>query len=182
MFAFTGLRYRSMGIWSLPRLILVACTLPALLPLSALSQSITCNQTDLVPGLTPCLPYFEAGNATTPGYDCCPLLATLLYSDPTCMCLIGAIGGQFNLPLDEVRALQVVALCNLTLPPSVQACSGPNVYVPTSAPFGLMSETPAPTTGSDDDVGVLGIGTCASPSMILSSGVLAAPIWAILPF
>lgn len=99
---------------------------------SSLGQSGGCT-TALIT-LSPCLTYINAAAGTTtsntPSSSCCSRLATVLQSQPRCLC--SALSGSgaaasLGVTINQTRALQLPAACRLQTPPPSR-CNGIIAY------------------------------------------------------
>ncbi|CAN1270992.1 Non-specific lipid transfer protein GPI-anchored 5 [Linum perenne] len=133
----------------------------------ATAQSGGC--TSALISLTPCLSYVS-GNASTPSSSCCSQLASVVSSQPQCLCqLVGGGGGSsLGITINQTRALELPDACSVTTP-SVSRCNGGNS--PSDSPGaggaaggnppadssdnnqGTPAGTPPPGTPSNDDGG-----------------------------
>ncbi|CAN1270994.1 Non-specific lipid transfer protein GPI-anchored 5 [Linum perenne] len=88
----------------------------------ATAQSGGC--TSALISLTPCLSYVS-GNASTPSSSCCSQLASVVSSQPQCLCqLVGGGGGSsLGITINQTRALELPDACSVTTP-SVSRCNG----------------------------------------------------------
>ena len=74
-------------------------------------------------GLAPCLNYVT-GNSSTPSSSCCSQLATVVQSQPQCLCtLVNGGGSSFGIAINQTRALALPGACNVKTPPASQ-CKG----------------------------------------------------------
>ncbi|KAK9146629.1 hypothetical protein Sjap_006532 [Stephania japonica] len=101
-------------------------------------------------GLAPCLSYVT-GNATTPSTSCCSQLASVVRSQPRCLCQVlggGGGGGIMGFTINQTLALALPGACNVKTPP-VSACNVANG--PATSPTISPSDTPAssPTDASN---------------------------------
>jgi len=74
-------------------------------------------------GLAPCLNYVT-GNSSTPSSSCCSQLATIVQSQPQCLCtLVNGGGSSFGIAINQTLALALPGACNVKTPPASQ-CNG----------------------------------------------------------
>ncbi|KAJ0974098.1 hypothetical protein J5N97_016063 [Dioscorea zingiberensis] len=111
------------------------------------SNSCTSELSNLVP----CLNYIT-GNETKPSSSCCTPLASVVQSQPQCLCLL--LNGSFSssgLTINQTRALGLPGLCNVQTP-SVSLCNtsgGPSSSPNTpSTPTGGGGTNRVPSDGS----------------------------------
>ncbi|XP_009779779.1 non-specific lipid transfer protein GPI-anchored 5-like [Nicotiana sylvestris] len=99
----------------------------ALLSLHVSAQS-DCQQ--VVVGLAPCLQYIE-GNATSPSSGCCTQLATMVKTQPQCLCqVLNGEGSSFGVNVNQTLALALPKACNAHTP-SLSLCKATS---PTGSP------------------------------------------------
>lgn len=94
--------------------------LVAVLCAGASAQSSGC--TSALVSLSPCLDYIT-GNETTPSSSCCSQLASVVGSEPQCLCMV-LNGGDSSLgiTINQTQALALPTACNVKTPP-VSECS-----------------------------------------------------------
>ncbi|XP_038888862.1 non-specific lipid transfer protein GPI-anchored 19-like [Benincasa hispida] len=83
----------------------------------SLGQSSGCT-TALI-SLSPCLTYITATGTTSPSSSCCSRLATVVQSQPRCLCsaLNGGAAASLGVTINQTRALALPAACRLQTPP-----------------------------------------------------------------
>ncbi|KAA8548658.1 hypothetical protein F0562_000342 [Nyssa sinensis] len=106
-------------------------------------------------GMAPCLSYVT-GSSTTPSSSCCSQLASVVQSQPQCLCTaLNGGGSALGININQTRALALPGACNVQTPPVSQcdAANGPAtspVASPKISPVGSSNETPdSPTTSSE---------------------------------
>lgn len=73
--------------------------------------------------LQPCTDYIT-GSSSSPSAQCCLKFATVVSSEPICLCMIINGGGaQFGIKVNQTRALALPNECNVQTPP-VSRCNG----------------------------------------------------------
>lgn len=108
-------------------IILVSVVVGLSMSHSSLGQSGGCT-TALIT-LSPCLTYINAAAGTasnTPSSSCCSRLATIVQSQPRCLCSALSGGGaaaSLGVTINQTRALQLPAACRLQTPPPSR-CNG----------------------------------------------------------
>ncbi|KAG6530041.1 non-specific lipid transfer protein GPI-anchored 5-like [Zingiber officinale] len=114
-------------------LVAVAGFIVAVLLGTAAAQS-SAGCTSAIIGLAPCLNYIT-GNATAPSPACCSQLATVVQSQPECLCsVLNGGGSSFGVTVNQTRALAMPGACKVQTPP-VSECNA-----------GAKSPTPSPAT------------------------------------
>ncbi|CAD5194346.1 unnamed protein product, partial [Musa acuminata subsp. malaccensis] len=104
--------------------------------------------TTTIISLAPCLNYIT-GNSSTPSSSCCSQLASVVQSQPACLCsVLNGGASSFGITINQTRALAMPAACNVQTPP-VSECNsvagGPEKS-PTASP--ATPATPVPSTPS----------------------------------
>ncbi|GLT99614.1 hypothetical protein SLE2022_170430 [Rubroshorea leprosula] len=120
-----------------------------------MAQSGTSGCTTVIISLAPCLNYVS-GASSTPTSSCCSQLASIVKSQPACLCSL-LNGSSLGVTINQTQALALLAACNVQTPP-VSECNELNglinflaaVDAPAGSPQG--SEI-APSTGGSS-VGV----------------------------
>ncbi|PKA66083.1 Non-specific lipid-transfer protein-like protein [Apostasia shenzhenica] len=91
--------------------------------LSTTAASGQSGCTTVLIGLAPCLSYMT-GNSSSPSSSCCSQLASVVQSQPECLC--SALNGgasSLGIAINETRALALPGACNVQTPP-VSRCTG----------------------------------------------------------
>ncbi|KAG0473775.1 hypothetical protein HPP92_015632 [Vanilla planifolia] len=89
----------------------------------------------------PCaLPELCLGSSQTPSASCCSQLATVVQSNPVCLCLVlGGGASQFGVTINQTLALNLPVACDVRTPP-VSRCKGvTDVTSPAQAPGGVTN-------------------------------------------
>uniref|UniRef100_A0A2P2P421 Bifunctional inhibitor/plant lipid transfer protein/seed storage helical domain-containing protein n=1 Tax=Rhizophora mucronata TaxID=61149 RepID=A0A2P2P421_RHIMU len=91
-------------------------------------------------GLAPCLNYVS-GNTSTPSSSCCSQLASVVKSQPRCLCtLVNGGGSSLGVNINQTLALSLPKACNVQTPP-VSQCNA--VDAPAASPTGSSGRPPA---------------------------------------
>ncbi|XP_010938128.1 non-specific lipid transfer protein GPI-anchored 15 [Elaeis guineensis] len=127
----------------------LAAILVAMLWMGASAQSSSC--TSALVNLSPCLNYIT-GNESTPSSSCCSQLASVVQSEPQCLCtVLNGGASSLGITINQTQALALPGACKVQTPP-VSQCSanGGPAGSPTSPtiPSGGGSKN-VPTTGTD---------------------------------
>ncbi|KAG8658696.1 non-specific lipid transfer protein GPI-anchored 5 isoform X2 [Manihot esculenta] len=78
--------------------------------------------TNVIIGLAPCLNYVS-GSSSTPSSSCCSQLASVVQSQPKCLCsVLNGGGSSFGVTINKTLALALPAACNVKTPP-VSKCN-----------------------------------------------------------
>ncbi|XP_010024243.2 non-specific lipid transfer protein GPI-anchored 19 isoform X1 [Eucalyptus grandis] len=105
--------------------------------------------TSVLMSLAPCLS-FVTGSSSTPSSSCCSQLASVVQSQPRCLCMV-LNGGASSLgvTLNQTLALALPGACNVQTPPisKCNAASGGMV-----APAGSPDSSPSDISGGSKDV------------------------------
>ncbi len=79
--------------------------------------------TNVIISMSPCLNYIT-GNSSTPSSTCCTQLASVVRSQPQCLCEV--LSGGASLPginFNQTQALALPGACNVQTPP-ISQCNG----------------------------------------------------------
>ncbi|WVY97755.1 hypothetical protein V8G54_029906 [Vigna mungo] len=88
----------------------------------AAAQSSSSCSSALV-SLSPCLNYI-AGNSSTPSSGCCSQLASVVSSQPQCLCeVLNGGASSLRITINQTQALALPTACNVQTPPITQ-CKG----------------------------------------------------------
>ncbi|KAI8574519.1 hypothetical protein RHMOL_Rhmol01G0360900 [Rhododendron molle] len=114
----------------------------------AMAQS---SCTSVLISLSPCLDFIQ-GNTSTPSPACCSQLATVVGSQPECLCEVINNGSSLGININHTQALALPNACNVQTPPisRCNAATSPPAS-PTAAPGsppGSGSKT-VPSTGGN---------------------------------
>ncbi|GAB4841608.1 hypothetical protein Ancab_022322 [Ancistrocladus abbreviatus] len=105
----------------------------------SMAQSSSSCTTALVT-MSPCLNYIS-GNESRPSSSCCSQLASVVNSQPECLCqVINGGGSSLGLSINRTQALKLPSACNVQTP-SVSRCSA-------SSPTGSTAAGSTPSTTS----------------------------------
>lgn len=101
-----------------------ALVLLALFIAGASAQSSCSN---VLISLSPCLNYIT-GNSSTPSSGCCTQLASVVKSNPECLCqVLGGGSSSLGISINQTRALALPGTCNVQTP-SLSRCNGKTSY------------------------------------------------------
>ncbi|XP_078180499.1 non-specific lipid transfer protein GPI-anchored 5-like [Carex rostrata] len=131
-------------------------------------------------GLSPCLNYI-GGNDTTPSGSCCSQLASVVQSEPQCLCSVlnGGSSSSLGITINQTRALALPDACKVQTP-SVSKCNtnggSPAATTPSSTPSKQNPQTD--NTGSKDVPNTIvdSGSTSQKPNFIFFLVLLAASI------
>ncbi|KAK1426372.1 hypothetical protein QVD17_15043 [Tagetes erecta] len=111
----------------------------------SMAQSSGC--TSVLISMSPCLNYIS-GNTSTPSSGCCTQLASVVRSQPQCLCqVLNGGGSSLGLNINQTQALELPKACNVQTPPTSQC----DAATPTNSPSGTT--TPSSSPGSPSDTG-----------------------------
>ncbi|KAI3743124.1 hypothetical protein L1987_60827 [Smallanthus sonchifolius] len=109
----------------------------------SMAQSSGC--TSVLISMSPCLNYIS-GNTSTPSSGCCTQLASVVRSQPQCLCqVLNGGGSSLGLNINQTQALELPKACNVQTPPTSQC----NAASPTNSPSG----TPPSSSGNPSGTG-----------------------------
>ncbi|XP_050219247.1 non-specific lipid transfer protein GPI-anchored 5-like [Mercurialis annua] len=124
----------------------------------ATAQSDSCS--NVIISLAPCL-NFVSGSSSTPSSSCCSQLASVVRSQPQCLCtVLNGGGASLGVTINQTLALALPAACNVQTPPvsKCNAADGPAMYSADS-PGGLPGGSKATPTTAESSSGGLNIDT-----------------------
>ncbi|XP_022138181.1 non-specific lipid-transfer protein-like protein At2g13820 [Momordica charantia] len=129
--------------------------------------------TNVLISLSPCLNYIT-GNSSTPSSACCTQLASVVRSQPLCLCqVLNGGGSSLGMNINQTQALALPQACNVQTP-SVSNCK---VDSPAGAPESsnnVPSGTGSKTVPSTDNDSSDGSSIHSSKSLLLFSILLAS--------
>ncbi|CAN6281018.1 unnamed protein product [Urochloa humidicola] len=147
----------------------VACLVAAVAAALFASSSAQTGCTTTLISLYPCLNYIS-GNVTSPPSSCCSQLASVVQSNPQCLCAaLSGDSSSLGVTIDKTRALQLPQACNVKTPPTSKCNSAGGSNAPGAA-------TATPTAPSSAGVPAAtaagtGVGSKTTPtSPYLTSG------------
>ncbi|XP_043693804.1 non-specific lipid transfer protein GPI-anchored 5-like isoform X2 [Telopea speciosissima] len=124
----------------------LVAVLMAMLWVGASAQS---SCTNALVSMSPCLNYIT-GNSSTPSSSCCSQLASVVKSQPQCLCQVLSGGGSsLGINVNQTQALALPGACNVQTP-SVSKCNGTASPSPTETPSTPSSGTGSKTVPSTD--------------------------------
>lgn len=99
----------------------------------AIAQSTDC--TNVLISMSPCLNYIS-GNSSTPSTGCCTQLASVVRSQPQCLCqVLNGGGSSLGLNINQTQAMALPKACNVQTPPVSQCnASGSPAASPDGSP------------------------------------------------
>ncbi|XP_072987961.1 non-specific lipid transfer protein GPI-anchored 5-like [Typha latifolia] len=136
------------------RPILVCLVAVLALTLSTYTSGQSDNCSSAIISLAPCLNYIS-GNASTPSSSCCSQLASVVKSDPKCLCtVLNGGGSSLGITVNQTKALALPDACKVKTPP-VSECNTngapePSPATPTTETGGSKN---VPATGQDSSDG-----------------------------
>ncbi|KAF3950343.1 hypothetical protein CMV_023892 [Castanea mollissima] len=107
--------------------------------------------TNVIISMSPCLNYIT-GNSSTPSSSCCSQLASVVRSQPQCLCqVLNGGGSSLGININQTRALALPGACNVQTPPLSRCNAASPAASPagsTTIPSGSGSKTVPSTDGS----------------------------------
>ncbi|KAI3798162.1 hypothetical protein L1987_33431 [Smallanthus sonchifolius] len=89
--------------------------------------------TNVIISMSPCLNYIT-GNSSTPSSGCCTQLASVVKSQPQCLCeVLNGGGSSLGLNINQTQALELPGACNVQTPPTSQCNAASPGGSPTSS-------------------------------------------------
>ncbi|XP_023908309.1 non-specific lipid transfer protein GPI-anchored 5 [Quercus suber] len=129
----------------------LALILVSMLWVRAAAQS-GCNS--VLIGMAPCLNYVT-GSSSTPSSSCCSQLASVVKSQPQCLCtVLNGGGASLGVTINQTLALGLPAACNVQTPPvsKCNAANGPTTS-PVGSPVGSPEGSPSDSSTSSSTSG-----------------------------
>ncbi|KAK9139921.1 hypothetical protein Scep_009602 [Stephania cephalantha] len=125
--------------------------------------------TNVLISLSPCLNYIT-GNSSTPSSSCCSQLASVVTSQPQCLCqVLNGGGSSLGLNINQTQALALPDACKVQTPP-VSRC---NAAAPADSPAGTPdSPKSSVPDGGSKTVPSTDNNTSSGSSAILSFSLL----------
>ncbi|KAK1592293.1 hypothetical protein Q3G72_022622 [Acer saccharum] len=115
--------------------------------LSARAIMAQSDCTNVLIGLAPCLNYVS-GSSSTPSASCCSQLASVVRSQPQCLCTVLSGGGaSLGVTINQTLALALPGACNVQTPPVSRCNAATNG--PVMSPFGSPVGSPEALPGDD---------------------------------
>ncbi|XP_045814792.1 non-specific lipid transfer protein GPI-anchored 5 [Trifolium pratense] len=142
----------------------------AMLCAGAAAQS---SCTNVLVSLSPCLNYIT-GNSSTPSSGCCSNLASVVSSQPACLCqVLGGGASSLGISINQTQALALPGACKVKTPPTSQ-CNTKNAASPADSPAGTEAESPnsAPSGTGSKSTPSTGDGSSSGNSIKLSVPLL----------
>ncbi|KAL8162735.1 hypothetical protein V2J09_014224 [Rumex salicifolius] len=133
----------------IPKTIILFLAITSLLAIT-LAQSSSCR--NVLISLSPCIDYIS-GNSSSPSSGCCKQLATVVQSQPQCLCqVLNGSSSSLGISINQTQAMNLPTACNVQTP-SISSCSSGS----------SSNSIPTSTDGSSD-----GSATKLSLSFIVS--------------
>lgn len=81
--------------------------------------------TNVIVSMSPCLDYIT-GNSSTPTSSCCTQLASVVRSQPQCLCeVLNGGASSLSINVNQTQAMALPGACNVQTPP-ISQCNGKN--------------------------------------------------------
>ncbi|KAJ0612436.1 putative plant lipid transfer protein/Par allergen [Helianthus annuus] len=107
-------------------LMILVVTMAALYGGAMAQSSSGC--TNVLISMSPCLNYIS-GNTSTPSSGCCTQLASVVRSQPQCLCqVLNGGGSSLGININQAQALELPKACNVQTPPTSQ-CNGNDLTI-----------------------------------------------------
>ncbi|KAK3190084.1 hypothetical protein Dsin_029645 [Dipteronia sinensis] len=127
--------------------------------LSARTLAAQSDCTNVLIGLAPCLNYVS-GSSSTPSPSCCSQLASVVRSQPRCLCTVLSGGGaSLGVTINQTLALALPGACNVQTPP-VSRCN-------VGSPEALPGDDTTAATGSKTETGTSNKETLKIPLQLI---------------
>ncbi|KAI5649189.1 hypothetical protein M9H77_35194 [Catharanthus roseus] len=134
--------------------------------------------TNVIISMSPCLNYIQ-GNSTTPSSACCTQLASVVRSQPQCLCqVLNGGASSLGLNINQTQALELPKDCNVQTPSVSQCKAGSPADSPSGTP-GTSGSVPSGTGRGSNSVPSTENGGGSSNA---TTAKLAAPVLFFLLF
>ncbi|KAM3755035.1 hypothetical protein ACB098_02G008600 [Castanea mollissima] len=101
--------------------------------------------TNVIISMSPCLNYIT-GNTSTPSSGCCSQLASVVRSQPQCLCqVLNGGSSSLGININRTQALALPGACNVQTPP-LSSC---NAASPSNSPAGLPTSSDSGSTSTE---------------------------------
>ncbi|CAA7399195.1 unnamed protein product [Spirodela intermedia] len=120
-------------------LVLVAAVAAALW--TGVAAQSSCNSVIL--SLVPCVLYI-GGSSSTPSAQCCTQLASVVKSQPECLCSVLSGSAGVSTTVNQTRALALPGACNVQTPSASLCSAPPPSSTPAAPPTAPPPSRPAP--------------------------------------
>ncbi|KAK4797502.1 hypothetical protein SAY86_029828 [Trapa natans] len=128
------------------------------------SAQSTSGCTTVLISLSPCLNYIS-GNSSIPSSSCCSQLASVVRSQPQCLCqVLNGGGSSLGISINQTQAMALPGACSVKTPP-VSLC---NAASPAGSPSGTPSPAVPSGSGSNTVPSTKGDGSSSGTSIKLS--------------
>ncbi|KAJ9182137.1 hypothetical protein P3X46_006163 [Hevea brasiliensis] len=99
--------------------------------------------TSVIIGLAPCLNYVT-GSSSTPSSSCCSQLASVVQSQPQCLCsVLNGGGASLGVTINQTLALALPGACHVKTPPVSKCNDAANGTSTSDPPVGSPESSPA---------------------------------------
>uniref|UniRef100_A0A2N9F4P8 Bifunctional inhibitor/plant lipid transfer protein/seed storage helical domain-containing protein n=1 Tax=Fagus sylvatica TaxID=28930 RepID=A0A2N9F4P8_FAGSY len=121
--------------------------------------------TNVIISMSPCLNYIT-GNSSTPSSGCCSQLASVVRSQPQCLCqVLNGGGSSLGININQTQALALPGACNVQTPPLSQCNAAAS---PAGSPAGTPESSDTPSGSGSKTVPTTEGSTSAGSSIKLS--------------
>ncbi|BAT94087.1 hypothetical protein VIGAN_08065700 [Vigna angularis var. angularis] len=145
----------------------------------AAALSSTCSS--VLMSLSPCLNYID-GNSSTPSSSCCLQFASVVSSQPRCLCeVLNGGAASLGVPINQTKALTLPTACNVRTPP-ISRCNGAGSITMPPGNMPAAKGSPASVPPSDNDNGSSGANSVkfSVPLLFLVLASTCVPTFATL--
>ncbi|KAM4074164.1 hypothetical protein ACJW30_10G074000 [Castanea mollissima] len=132
--------------------IALAFVLVAALCGGSMAQSSS-SCTNVIISMSPCLNYIT-GNSSTPSSSCCTQLASVVRSQPQCLCeVLNGGASSLGININQTQAMALPGACNVQTPPISQCNASSPANSPAGTPSSSGTKFELPSTGGETSVG-----------------------------
>ncbi|KAK9288431.1 hypothetical protein L1049_016888 [Liquidambar formosana] len=127
--------------------------------------------TSVLIGMAPCLSYVS-GSASTPSSSCCSQLASVVKSQPQCLCAaLNGGGSALGVTINQTLALALPGACNVQTPP-VSQCNAANG--PATSPVGSPEVSPGDSSDETPNSSTISSFAGSGSKTVPSSGIASS--------
>jgi len=154
---------------------IAATCLPLVLLLLALAAVAVAQKpsscTSASVSLASCISYVT-GNAAEPSRSCCSGLASVVKTNPVCLCQLLTGSNPVGIPINQTLALAMPKACKVATPP-VSQCKGAGVAIPPASPPSTLESRKVPSTDSGGKTNPTTPMVTSNPADVSSAGIFA---------
>jgi len=147
-------------------LLLLLLALAAITDVAVAQAPSSCSSATV--SLASCISYVT-GNAAEPSQSCCSGLASVVKTNPTCLCQLLTGSNPVGIPINQTLALALPKACKVTTPP-VSRCKAAGVPIPPVSSPATIESRKVLSTDTDH---VTMPKASSSPAEVSGAGIFA---------